>query len=185
LAEALQVIKGCWSGTEYEFAGDHYRVELTGSPTPVQRPHPPVLLGAAGPRMLRLAAREADIVGITVTRGLAGFETFARAVSTAGERIPGQLEVVRDAAGDRFTSLELSVMIHLFAQSTDGLRALAAEVDVRMDLILESPHVLAGPPERAAEVLRERRERLGISYVVIRGADFELAEPVVRRLSGS
>jgi probable F420-dependent oxidoreductase len=65
LEEALQIIRGLFGGAPFSFAGVHYRIkDLEGSPLPVQKPHPPILLGGGGRRMLRLAAREADIVNV-------------------------------------------------------------------------------------------------------------------------
>src|SRR5216684_9005890 len=66
LAEAVTIIKGLLKGEEVSFAGRHYRVTgHTIAPLPVQRPHPPILIGGNGPRLLTLAAREADIVGLS------------------------------------------------------------------------------------------------------------------------
>ena len=46
------------------FTGEHYRIAgLEGGPKPIQRPHPPILIGG-GARILALAAREANIVSI-------------------------------------------------------------------------------------------------------------------------
>jgi F420-dependent oxidoreductase-like protein len=61
LAEQLEIVHGHFDGA-FSFAGEHYRIEdLDARPKPVQRPHPPVLLGGqAGPRGAALAARWAD-----------------------------------------------------------------------------------------------------------------------------
>ncbi|PYN16948.1 MAG: LLM class F420-dependent oxidoreductase, partial [Candidatus Rokuibacteriota bacterium] len=73
LAESVTIIKGLLGGADVSFAGQHYRV--TGHrihPRPIQRPHPPIIIGGNGPRLLTLAASEADIVnftGITFTSG--------------------------------------------------------------------------------------------------------------------
>src|SRR4029077_10136364 len=80
LAEAVAIIKGLLRGDEVTFEGQHYRV--TGhriAPLPVQKPHPPILIGGHGPRLLSLAAREADMVGfsgITFQRGCSGSGSF-------------------------------------------------------------------------------------------------------------
>ena len=63
LAEALGIVKSLLQGRETSSSGAYYN--LTGArifPAPVQQPHPPILIAAAGKRMLALAAREADIV---------------------------------------------------------------------------------------------------------------------------
>ena len=64
LAEAVTVLKGLFADETLNYAGSHYRItELDGLPKPVQRPHPPFLIGGGGRRTLSLAGREAQIVG--------------------------------------------------------------------------------------------------------------------------
>jgi probable F420-dependent oxidoreductase len=66
LAEAVTIIKGLFTGEKFTFAGRHYHVtDHVIAPSPVQRPHPPILIGGNGPLLLALAAREADIVGLS------------------------------------------------------------------------------------------------------------------------
>jgi F420-dependent oxidoreductase-like protein len=62
LAEQLEIVHGHFADGSFSFTGEHYRVEdLDARPKPVQRPHPPVLMGGqAGPRGAALAARWAD-----------------------------------------------------------------------------------------------------------------------------
>jgi F420-dependent oxidoreductase-like protein len=65
LEEQLEIITGMWAtpdGDVYNFAGSHYRIENSPAlPKPLQRPHPPVILGGWGPkRTPLLAARFAD-----------------------------------------------------------------------------------------------------------------------------
>jgi probable F420-dependent oxidoreductase len=63
LAEAIAVLKAAFSGERFSFTGQHYQVRgHAAGPVPAQRPHPPLMIGAAGPRLLVLAAREADLV---------------------------------------------------------------------------------------------------------------------------
>src|SRR5919198_2342172 len=66
LAEAVTIIKGLFSGEPVTFDGRHYRVtNHTIHPLPIQQPSPPLLIGGNGRRLLTLAAREADIVGLS------------------------------------------------------------------------------------------------------------------------
>jgi F420-dependent oxidoreductase-like protein len=62
LSEQLEIINRQWTEHTFDFAGEHYRISgLDARPKPVQRPHPPLIVGgAAGPRSARLAARWAD-----------------------------------------------------------------------------------------------------------------------------
>lgn len=187
--ESIAVIKGCWSGEPFTFSGDHYRVAGVECPRPAQRPHPPLLIAGSGRRMLGIAGREADIVGISpLTGGASGFEQMGHAMATSGERIEKQLKWIQEGAGARFEELELSVMVH-HLEVTDDPHAVAArrgeQWDATTEQILRSPHVLIGSVDRIGDTLLERRERYGISYVVFLGGDLSAVEPIVARLGGS
>jgi probable F420-dependent oxidoreductase len=187
--ESITVIKGCWSGKPFTFTGDHYRVSAVHCPSPVQRPHPPLLIAGSGRRMLRIAGREADIVGISpLRRTNSGFEHFGPAMATSGDRIEEQLTWVEDSAGGRFTELELSVMAHNVDISDDHFAVAARRAEewgATPEQVLDSPHVLIGSAGRIIDTLQERRERHGISYVVFLGGDLEEVEPIVAHLAGS
>ena len=62
LEETLQIVLQMWGDDEGPYAGRHYRLaETVNVPPPVQRPHPPILIGGAGERKtLRLVAQYAD-----------------------------------------------------------------------------------------------------------------------------
>jgi alkanesulfonate monooxygenase SsuD/methylene tetrahydromethanopterin reductase-like flavin-dependent oxidoreductase (luciferase family) len=62
----VAIIKRLLRGEEVSFAGQHYRVSgHIIAPLPLQKPHPPILIGGNGEHLLALAAREADIVGLS------------------------------------------------------------------------------------------------------------------------
>ncbi len=187
--EAIAVIKGCWNGTPFTYTGEHYQVTEVTCPQPIQRPHPPLLIAGSGRRMLHIAGREADIVGIAPLRpGSTGFDQFGPAMSTSGDRIDAQLGWIREAAGERFDEIELSVMAHHVETSSDideTAAKLASATDATPTQVLDSPHMLLGPPERITETLLVNRERFGISYIVFLGNDFEAIKPVVENLAGS
>jgi F420-dependent oxidoreductase-like protein len=77
LEEQLAILTGLWAtpeGETFSFAGSHYSVtDSPGLPKPVQRPHPPIIIGGKGPRRTpALTARYADefnlpFVGLEVT----------------------------------------------------------------------------------------------------------------------
>src|SRR5262249_57300563 len=78
-------------------------------PSPGNPPHPPLLIGAAGKRMLSIAAREADIVGfqtVTTTHGVMSVDPGGRLASAVTARV----EQVRQMAGERFDRIELSMV---------------------------------------------------------------------------
>src|SRR5262245_26137152 len=67
LEEAIQILKGIFATAPFSFTGKHYTIrDVSLTPAPVQKPHPPILVGGGSPRILALAAREADIVGFNI-----------------------------------------------------------------------------------------------------------------------
>lgn len=187
LGEAVRIVKGLLGADPVHHVGDHYRIDgLVGAPRPVQRPHPPVFLGGGGRRMLSLAGREADIVGLNIDMRSGRIGTESGATATA-EATLAKLGWVADAAGDRFADLEVQVRVEL-AAVTDDPEGLAAALGPAFGLTpeeaLASPHALAGPVERIVEVCEERRERFGISYVTVPVEAIDDLAPVVAALAG-
>jgi probable F420-dependent oxidoreductase len=185
--EGLAVIKGSLFGEEFSFAGDHYTVtDFTGNPRPVQSPRPPILIGGGGKRMLSIAAREADIVGINGT--LAAGEIGPQAISTmTAEAVDHKVEIVRAAAGSRFADLELNVrafMVRVTDQRAAVVEQIAGFVSVDPSMVVESPFVLIGSPAELVADLLRRRERWGLTYVIVGADDVESFAPVVAELAG-
>jgi probable F420-dependent oxidoreductase len=170
--EALCVIKKFFTEESVNFSGNHYTItELKGLPKPVQEPRPPIAIGAAGKRMLSLAAREADSISII-------FDLPAQGIGAKNESLEEKLTWIRQAAGERFTHLELSQLAYVLAIK-DSHTAREIEGD--------------GPPiprivmsaGQAVEHLLEQRERYGFSYIpVYGGAQMENFAPIVDRLAG-
>ncbi|PYN26238.1 MAG: LLM class F420-dependent oxidoreductase [Candidatus Rokuibacteriota bacterium] len=188
LAESVAIIKGLLGGAEVDFTGQHYRVAGHRiPPLPVQRPHPPIIIGGNGPRLLALAAKEADTVnltGITFTRGGTVPDMSGWKVAGIDER----MRVVREAAGQRFDRLELSVQIQRVIV-TDRRRRAAEELQqswkqLSVEEILEAPYVLIGTVDEMVEALQARRDRWGISYFVTFEPYLEVLAPIVARLAG-
>jgi probable F420-dependent oxidoreductase len=187
LAEAVQVIKGLLGEGPVQFAGEHYQIRgLDGTPKPVQRPHPPIVIGGGGRRILSLAAREADTIGLNIDLRHGRIDATSGPTATA-EATERKLGWIRDAAGDRFFTLELQTRIHL-AAVTDDRWALAELVGPALGLTpsqaLESPHGLAGTVDEIVEQCLDRRARWGISYITVSAEAMVEMAPVVERLRG-
>jgi alkanesulfonate monooxygenase SsuD/methylene tetrahydromethanopterin reductase-like flavin-dependent oxidoreductase (luciferase family) len=153
----------------------------------VQRPCPPVLIGGGGPRLLSLAAREADIVGIngTLTSGTIGPEAIA---SMSHEAVADRIEIVRGAAGDRIGEIELNIRAFFVSVTEDAATAIdnmAAWVNVDAAAIAASPFALVGTVNEITETLLRRREELGFSYVIVGPGEVESFAPVVAALTGT
>lgn len=185
LDEALQIIDGLWSDGPCDFHGEHFDVTaLDGRPKPLQRPRPPVLIGGGGRRVLTLAARRADIVGLNIDlrRGVIDADAGPNATEAATTE---KLEWIREAAGPRFDDLELHVRVHLVVVSDDraGMaEVLAPAFGVSPEQSLRSPHALAGTVDQIADDLLERRDRWGISYIGISVDSLHAMAPVVAKL---
>lgn len=188
LAEALDVIEALWGEGPCTHDGRHYRVTgLDGRPKPLQTPRPPILLGGGGRRMLSLAARRADIVGINVSLAKGVIDADAGA-DGGPARTDEKLAWVREAAGDRLADIELQVRVHLVVPTDDRAgtaEALAPAFGLAPDDALASPHALVGTPEQMAEDLLARRERWGISYIGVGVDALDAMAPVVSRLAGT
>lgn len=187
LEEAVAVIRGVWSGEPFSFEGDHYTVDHIRGPKPVQEPYPPILIAGSGRRMMALAGREADIVGISPLRpSLADFSEFRHSMATSGARIAAQVDWVREAAGPRFDDLELSVTIsHLkVTDDADGeLSRLASDWGSDPDDVAQSVHSLVGSREQISEMILQRRETFGITYVVFSSLVLDDVAPIVAALA--
>jgi probable F420-dependent oxidoreductase len=62
LAEGLDVIQMLWTQDRSDYQGRYFRLEqAAANPRPMQKPHPPIWVGAGGPRTLRIAASRADV----------------------------------------------------------------------------------------------------------------------------
>jgi probable F420-dependent oxidoreductase len=187
LEEALTVITGLFGEEPLTFAGRHYRITgLDGRPKPHRAGGPPILIGGGGRRVLSLAAREADIVGVNpnLRAGVIGPDAIADAMAPATDR---KLAWVREAAGDRFDDLELNVLSFVSTITDDSAgfaESVAAMFGAEPSDVLEAPTVLAGTVSELAERLEARRERWGFSYYVFQADAAEAMAPLVAHLAG-
>lgn len=197
LAEAVAVMKGCFGEGRFTFAGEHYSVtDHEGLPKPVQRPHPPILIGGGGRRVLTLAGREADIVGLAprTLASASGAEVVRsdpRSITIAAT--VEKLAWVREASGERFDRLELNVyptgvpatITHdarrIAMETLDGIRSRTG-VEISVDEWLASPHVYVGTVGFLEDKIRALRDELGISSFML--GDVDAMAPVVERLAG-
>ena len=189
------MLKGCFAEGPFSFAGEHYTItDHDGQPKPVQRPHPPFLIGGGGQahadaRRARGGHRRAWRRGSC--RASASDADVSLTLAAAEEKIGW----VREAAGDRFDDLEFNVYPSTWPDHGDRRpprRGSAASSTAcatgpasrsTVDEVLESPHMFIGSVDGLVEKFRMLRERLGITSFMVGDID-ELA-PVVERLAGT
>lgn len=192
LAEAISVLKGCFGDGPFSFSGEHYTItEYDAKPKPIQRPHPPFFVGGGGRRLLTLAGREANTVGLApriLPQG--GSDPSSLTLAATAEKI----EWVRAAAGDRFDEIEFNTYpsgsrIIVTDDARRELEDLAQRMrdrsgqEVSVDDLAESPHIFIGSVETLAEKFRALREQLGISSIMV--GDVGDLDGVVERLAGT
>jgi probable F420-dependent oxidoreductase len=190
LAEAVAIIKGLLKGETVSFAGRHYRVAQHNiTPLPLQKPHPPILIGGNGPLLLALAAREADIVGLS---GITFRDGGAKPPDLSGWKASGFDERIgllrKSVNAERYARLESNALVQRVIV-TDRRGKAAAELtnrwsQLRPDEILESPYTLIGTVDQMVDDLQARRKRWDISSYVIFERDLDDFSPIVGRLSG-
>ncbi len=172
LDASLGIIRGLLAGKPVRHADTSYRIDaLDLDVIPMPRPGSPrLLVGAGGPRMLRLAARHADIVGILP----APIRDSADG-DDPRDRLPAAFDakvgVLREAAGDRFGDLELSAIAAFTVTGkrraeTENLIARRGWTGISAEEVWQMPTVFIGSPDQIRADLRERRERFGLSYLV-------------------
>ena len=185
LAEALPLVSRLLSGETVDHEGSHYRLGAASVfPRPVQKPRLPILVGAGGPRMLRLAAREADIVAMQPQFDPRGRPMIRQATEGATER---KVAVLREAAGSRFERLELNVIV-ADAGLVGGGRPVGESLVTAAKSVVAglvgTPYVLYGTLGGLRDRLLRRRDRLGISYYALPRHSMEAMAPLVAELAG-
>jgi len=182
LDEALQICRAMWSQEKTSFEGRHYTIKEIAQAAPLPpASQPRVLVGGGGRRVLGLAGRHADIIGINPTMK-EGRITNETAADLTPDRTLQKVEWARaaaSAAGRDVDALEFNSLVFVVALTDDpsGIRgALAKSSGMSVDEVADCPLFLTGSASEIRERLQLRREKTGISYIVIQGDDFDLVE---------
>ena len=185
--EGLAVIRGAMAPGPFSFEGDHYKIsDYDGLPKPVQKPQPPIIIGGGGRRVLSIAAREADIVGVngTLHAGVIGAEAIATMTNAA---VTEKVQIVAEAAASRINDIELHIRTFFVSVTNDRdtqLGEMAQLIQVDESELAASPFALIGSPAKIAEDLTARREQFGFSYITVGAEELDSFAPVVAELAG-
>jgi probable F420-dependent oxidoreductase len=171
LEESLSIIKSLLAGEPVHHSGAWYQIDgLDLDVMPERHGRPRLLIGAGGPRMLGVAARHADIVGL-LPAPIKGSEDR----DDPGDRLPPafdqKLAVLRSAAGERFGLLEVSALASFTITArrragTEDLIARRGWSGIDPEAVWGMPTVFIGSAAQIRDDLRARRERFGLSYLI-------------------
>lgn len=187
LEEALQLVTALWSGDETHYTGRHYRVDGLRL-TPVLERRPRLFLGGGHQRMLTLAGRYGDSVGLLTTSVATG-ELVADPAERTPEAVERKLAWVRAGAGARYSQIELSLIPTVALTddrhaATEQLIARQGWQGLRPEQVWAMPSFFVGNVSEIARAMAERRERYGVSYYVFSDGQAEALAPLVERLRG-
>ena len=130
--------------------------------------------------MLRLAAREADVVNLTMRVRADG--SGPDTTDGGPEAFRRKVDIVRDAAGSRFDAIELGTSVLRIGLGREPEAWSAANPSAQAG----TPQVLAGELTAVCDALHRWRDDLGLSYYVLHNeADLDAFTPVVNRLAGA
>lgn len=194
LEEALQILRSMWTRDTTDFSGEHYSIQGVARAAELgDLPPPRLLVGGGGRKVLGLAGRHADIVGINPTMREGRITPNAARDLTAA-RLAEKLDWVRagvEASGRTMDDVELNSLVFVVALTDDPKpmrEGLAKSFGMSPAEVADSPLALTGSADEICDRLERRREQTGISYVVVQGGDPALlqrfAEEVVGRLAG-
>jgi probable F420-dependent oxidoreductase len=184
LTEAVRLITQLLNGAPVTFSGRHYQVkELRAGFKTVQQPHPPLVIGGGGRRLLTFAAQEANTISL-MPRSRPDGSGLDDADATE-EAFLRKLEWVKQAAGDRLPTLSFNTLVQtvIITDDRDGaVRKLSAEWKQPVEQLLVSPLVLIGTVDEIVATVQRRREQLGIGSITVFEKDIDNFRQVIERL---
>jgi alkanesulfonate monooxygenase SsuD/methylene tetrahydromethanopterin reductase-like flavin-dependent oxidoreductase (luciferase family) len=168
LEEAVRLARTLFDDGFADLHGDHVVAsELPLAPRPDVPPR--LLLGGGSPRLLDLAGRYADHLDLAPPTHRRSTNEFQRKLLTATADLEDAARAVRDVATRSVTLSVLLTNVVFCAESEIGTEeaAICAALDLPARPLADCPFVLVGEPQRMADAIRERQERIGLSWIVL------------------
>ncbi len=189
--ETIQAYKAFMTGEPLQINGESINWSgFSGSPSPKQRPYPPIMIGGGSKKILTYAGQEADIVSINFNNktGELGLEGLN---SGLADETAKKIQWVKDGAGDRFDDIELEIGAYNTVVTDQQQTVAAGFAEVfgwSVEDVLSHPHCLIGSVDYICEELERRRETYGFSYISVSDDGTnricEAFAPVVAKLAG-
>jgi probable F420-dependent oxidoreductase len=188
LEEYLIVLKGLFGDGPFSFSGEYFSIAaLDGTPKPIQRPGPPILVGGGGDKLLAVAARQADIIQVMPRMRPPGQPVDPTQFSARAYR--AKIDHIKAIAGERFPDIELGTQLMVAAVTDDvdaALDEFAAGLGISADGLGASPLVAVGSLDEVCDKLLAVRDEYGISYFACPyGANPLSLAPIIDKLAGA
>jgi alkanesulfonate monooxygenase SsuD/methylene tetrahydromethanopterin reductase-like flavin-dependent oxidoreductase (luciferase family) len=179
LGDAIKLIKAMWTQEEPTYRGRYFSIEKAYNyPRPVQKPHPPIMVGGAGKKLLQIAAAEAQIANLIppIINGKDFVQDPGAAVKFDKSELKRRLTMLRGFvtdAGRAPGSVEISgiAMVNLSRSKSAAdaaVRALASSMGFPSEeAARNAPVLLVGTPEVVKRELRSRIEEFGMTYFIV------------------
>jgi probable F420-dependent oxidoreductase len=179
LDEALTCIRSLWTNERTTFEGAYYKFkDAILWPKPIQKPHPPILLGGGGKGLLRIAARHADILNVSIDTGKQGKIDFEEVKKVTDEAYRGKIKFVREEAARlkrkpdaiRISEPLFQVIITESPAATrKTAESMAPMFGVAPEEMVKSPVSLIGTPDECVTELRRRAKEWGVGQFIFSG----------------
>ncbi len=186
LEEATDIFLELFEKGTSSFQGNHYKLtDAKCHPKPASQPHPKLLIGGGSKRVLKLASTKADIVGINASlkSGEIGGEMIKE---ISADKFDQRYNFVKEFAKDRINEIEiqcLTFFVQIVENGREARENLAKMFSIDYDIAKDVPLALVGSKNEIVEMLFERRNRWGFSYIVIHEPEMEAFAQIVAELS--
>jgi len=194
LHDAIKLIKAMWTEEEPTYRGRFFSVRKAyNNPRPVQKPHPPIMVGGSGSKLLQITAAEGQIANLIppIINGKDFAQDPAAAVKFDKRNLKRRIEMLRRLSvesGREAGAIEISGLTMLrLSSSKSEAEAAARQTAAAMGFPSEqaarnSPVLLIGTPEEVKRELRSRIEELGMTYFIMFPASAESRALLVKEV---
>jgi probable F420-dependent oxidoreductase len=192
LIDAFRILRLFLTSSEaFDYESEHITIKgLVPQPRRVTQTDIPIMVAGAGPRIMRFAAREADILNIAPrppVRGTTSVGSIGFGLTMADE-----IALIKEAAGERYPNIELSVMsqsplVETSASNGDSERliaSLAEGLKISSEDVRAMPGTLIGSASELTDRIQEHREEFDLSYRIVPLGAMEAFAPIVSKLAG-
>jgi probable F420-dependent oxidoreductase len=194
LHDAIKLIKAMWTQAEPTYHGRYFSIEKAyNHPRPVQKPHPPIMVGGAGKKLLQITAAEAQIANLIppIINGKDFVQDPGAAVKFTKADLKRRLNMLHGfvaEAGRAVGSVEISgiAMVNISRSKSEADAAVKA-VGSAMgfpgeEATRNAPVLLIGTPEEVRQELRSRIEEFGMTYYIVFPRSEESRELLVKEI---